>query len=918
MTTTLSRRTFVKAGVAAGAGLVFLRFAGSAMSKGVAQTASEEIEWLPNVCNLCPNFCGLKVGVKNTANGKRAVKIDGDPENSYSRGHTCARGQAGIRLLYSPDRIKQPLIRVEGSKRGEWKFRAVSWAEAYKHIMEIAQKNQIMPWEMTAMGGWLVCSLYGPYLLPFMRALQIPNLVGSTVQRCMYGQILGIDSVLGTFNAHDEVSADYANARFALNFRSNAALTSSTGRIARYAEGLANGAKVVTLDPRLSEAARPSDQWVPVKPGTDGAFLLAVMHQVLTDQTYDEDFLTLHTNAPFLAYMDGKMLRLAMDADKNGAPTHFYVLDQKTGKVVAIPGVTNRNDKAVDGKTVSPALTGSVAWRGKRVRPVLDFLKERVAPNTPEWASKICGIDAATIATIAKEFSAASPALIYSGWADGRYDTSPMTWKTAAMIQALIGGIDKPGGWYYTGKQHRLIKEYAIAQREGKPTVEPELPGIKLPLQRQGIFNDPSRWVHQHPGLSEVWNMNRKAQGKPVIPLNLFSDLGLSESIEGKMTYGGKPYQTKAIGIAATNPVRSFSDAEAQKAMLSNENVKMVVNIDLLPTDTCAYSDVILPDLSYLEREDVLMDPQSADMTFATRTQAVPPVVDGKHILDIFFDIAEQMGAYREYVRQVALNYDSDYATTLAKFNAARKKGVTVAVVMRELAIEREAPTVNMTVKQMTDSLKKGAVTPLSREELVAEAGVPRVYPAPTPSGRIELYSLFFAALTERSGAYDPHMDPLINYTGTVFRDGLSAGEDLAADEFYMTYGHIATMTHTSTSDNDLLVAISKEKPDRYMRLWMNRDSASKLGLKDNDTVRLKNTASGQEVEMPLFATEMIRPDTVFFPSPFGAENKAQTSATGLGAAYNKLVPRMFESISGGSMASQFTVKVSKAAEGKG
>jgi anaerobic selenocysteine-containing dehydrogenase len=918
MSAKLSRRTFVKAGAAAGAGLVFLRFAGSAVSKGIAETASDELEWLPNVCNLCPNFCGLKVGVKNTGNGKRVVKIDGDPDNSYSRGHTCARGQAGIRLLYSPDRIKQPLIRVEGSKRGEWKFRAVSWAEAYKYIMETSQKHQIMPWEMTAMGGWLVCSLYGPYLLPFMRALQIPNLVGSTIQRCMYGQVLGINSVLGTFNAHDEVSNDYGNARFALNFRSNANLTSSTGRIIRFAEGLANDTKVVTLDPRLTEAGRPSDVWVPVKPGTDGAFLLAIMHEILTEGTYDADFLTLHSNAPFLAYMDGKLLRLAMDANADGSPARFYVLDQKTGKVVAVPGVSNRNDKSVDGKTVSPALSGATTWKGKQVRPVLDFLKERVAPNTPEWASKICGIDAETVASIAKEFSEASPALIYSGWTDGRYDTSPMTWKTAAMIQALIGGIDKPGGWYYTAKQHRLIAEYAHAQREGKPTLEPELPGMKLPLQRQKTFNDPSRWVHQHPGLSEIWNRDRRAAGKPAIPLNLFSDLGLAESVQGKVTYAGKPYQTKAIGIAATNPVRSFYTADDQKALLGHENVKLVVNIDLLPTDTCAYSDVILPDLSYLEREDVLMDPQSADMTFATRVQAVPPVVDGKHLLDIFFDIAEQMGAYKEYVRLVAVNYDADLTTTLARFNAARKKGETVATVLRELAIEREAPTVNMTAKKMLDSLKKGAITPQTREELVAEMGVPRVVPAPTPSGRIELYSLLFASLTEGAGGYDPHMDPLLSYADTIFRDGLVAGEDLAENEFYMTHGHIATMTHTSTSDNDLLVAISKEKPDRYMRVWINKQKASALGLKDNDTVLLKNTVSGQELTTPVFLTEMIRPDTVFFPSPFGAENKAQTSATGVGPAWNTLVPRRLESIAGGAMSSQFTVKVSKAAEGKG
>ena len=508
--------------------------------------------------------------------------------------------------------------------------------------------------------------------------------------------------------------------------------------------------------------------------------------------------------------------------------------------------------------------------------------------------------------------------MIYSGWADGRYDTSPMTWKTAAMIQALVGGIDRPGGWYYTGRQHQLIKDYWDETRKGGTVREPALPGLKLPLVRQAVFNDPKAWVHGHPGISEVWNETRRAEGKPAVPLNLFTDLGMAESIEGKLMYNGKPYQTKAIGIAATNPVRSFYSSDDQKAMLSNENVKLVVDIDVLPTDTAAYADVILPDLSYLERPDVLIDSQSADLTFTTRMQAVAPVVDGKHMLDIFFDFAERMGSYDEYVRILAVNFGADPAQARKTFDDLRRSGRSVALGLRDIAIATEAPGLGTTAQQMSDSLKNGAITIKTREELVAEGGVPYVYPAPTPSGRIEIYSLFFASLTDAAGGYDPFMDPLLAYTETVFRDDLAGGEALGANEFYITYGHIPTMTHTSTSDNDLLVAISEQKPNLYMRVWMNRQKAEGLGIKDNDQIVLKNARSGQEVQTPVFVTDLIRPDTLFFPAPFGAENKAQTTAVGIGAAWNKLVNRQVESIAAGTMGSQFTVKVSKATEGKG
>ena len=144
----------------------------------------------------------------------------------------------------------------------------------------------------------------------------------------------------------------------------------------------------------------------------------------------------------------------------------------------------------------------------------------------------------------------------------------------------------------------------------------------------------------------------------------------------------------------------------------------------------------------------------------------------------------------------------------------------------------------------------------------------------------------------------------------TVFREGQ---EQLSDDEFYVVYGKAAVMTHTSTADNDLLMALSKQKEDIYMRVWMNPQRAQPLGLFNHDTIILHNTRSGQEVEAQVFITEWIRPDTLFFPSNFGHENEQLRTAAGVGAAWNKLVPHMVENSSGGAMASQFTVRVRKA-----
>jgi len=916
MNTTLTRRDFLKAGVAAGAGLAFLRFVGfrqrTIEASALPQATAGEVEWRPNVCNMCPNFCGIRVAVKRVNGQERAVKIEGDPRHPYNQGRLCARGQSGLRLLYSPDRIKQPLIRVEGSKRGEWSFRAATWEEAYDYILQKMEENQIQPYEMAVMGGWLVCALYAPYLLPFIVASQIPNLISSTVQRCMYGQILGIDATIGTFNAHAEISPDCENAKFGINFRVNSSMNASTGRIASCTRGLLEQATTVTLDPRLSEFASHAAVWLPVRPGTDQAFLLAVLRQIIEDETYDADFLKLHTNAPFLAYEEDGTLRLAMDTDEEtGTPQAFYVVNQVNGsEVVAVPGVSNRNDQSVDGQLVLPTLEAEAQWQGKHVKTVFSFLKERVADYTPEWAASVCDVDEEMVAWAARKFSQTRPAIVNPGWHDARYDTSPMTWKVAAMIQALVGGIDRPGGWMFSGGQREIIKGFWEAVWKGEPP--PGLPGIRKPMFLIDLTANSEKWEHGHPSATAAWNEQRKAQGEPAVPFPLFADIGLHEAVAGELIYNGEPYPIKGLMMAAVNPIRSFYSADDWKRLLSSENLKLVVVIDVLPSDTAAYADVILPDLTYLEKPGVLMDAESPDLTFVTRSP-VAPVVDGKHVLDIFLDIAQEMGVYEKYIQTMAGMMHADPEMMLRTIDEYRQNGRSVAEALQQMAVAKHAAQMGISPEEMKRSLSEGALPVQTREKLIEEAGIPYKYPAPTPSGRVELYSLLFADFIQRSGAYQPEIDPLVAYVPTVFREGLSPDAPLPDDEFYIVYGKVATMTHTSTADNDLLMALTRQKEDIYLRVWMNARRAKALGLFNGDTILLQNTRSGQEVTAQVFLTEWIRPDTLFFPSNFGHENEQLKTAFSVGAAWNRLVPRMAETTAGGAMASQFTVKVRKA-----
>jgi len=156
MSVALTRRQFLKASAAATAGMAFLQYAGpDGFSIPIAHAADENaLQWKPTICNMCPNICGVKVGVKNVGGKERAVKIEGNPAHPYNQGRICARGQAGIRRQYNPDRLKTPLIRVAGSKRGEWSFRKTTWDEAFDYIFAKVKDHNIQPYEMAIMGSW--------------------------------------------------------------------------------------------------------------------------------------------------------------------------------------------------------------------------------------------------------------------------------------------------------------------------------------------------------------------------------------------------------------------------------------------------------------------------------------------------------------------------------------------------------------------------------------------------------------------------------------------------------------------------------------------------------------------------------------------------------------------------------------------
>jgi anaerobic selenocysteine-containing dehydrogenase len=236
---------------------------------------------VPTTCFNCESACGLTAYIDKETMEVR--KFEGNPYHPGSRGRNCAKGPATINQIKDPDRILYPLKRV--GKRGEGKWERVSWDEALNDIAGRLHKalkegrNNEVAYHVGRPG-------HEGYM---NRVLQAWNTDGhnSHTNICSSGARFGY----AIWHGHDRPSPDHANAKVILLI--SAHLESGhyfNPHAQRIIEGKMKGAKLVTMDPRLSNTASMSDVWMPTYPGTEAAVLLAMAKIILDEGLYNREY----------------------------------------------------------------------------------------------------------------------------------------------------------------------------------------------------------------------------------------------------------------------------------------------------------------------------------------------------------------------------------------------------------------------------------------------------------------------------------------------------------------------------------------------------------------------------------------------------------------------------------------------------
>jgi len=249
---------------------------------------SGSVETFTTMCpmNCHPTLCGMRVEVRDG----ELLTIKGDKDNPDSQGFLCVRGQASKQIIGNPKRLLKPLIREQ---RTEDAWREASWDDA---LDLIAERSQAVGREATAVWGGhgIAANSYGVFasgqlLARFAHLYGCQNWNPAMICWGLGGLGIGLTGALNT-NTKEDMGA---NAELIVMWGANLASQPNTSRYLVAAKK--RGAKIITIDVRRTEAAAQSDEVMLIRPGSDAALALAMMHVIIREELFDADFVAAHT-----------------------------------------------------------------------------------------------------------------------------------------------------------------------------------------------------------------------------------------------------------------------------------------------------------------------------------------------------------------------------------------------------------------------------------------------------------------------------------------------------------------------------------------------------------------------------------------------------------------------------------------------
>ncbi|MEJ2322020.1 MAG: molybdopterin oxidoreductase family protein [Gammaproteobacteria bacterium] len=596
------------------------------------------VEVKNTTCYMCACRCGIRVTLRDG----EVRHIEGNPEHPHNQGVICAKGASGIMKQYSPARLTKPLLRRRDAERGDSAFEEISWEQAFEIMTErLRHLRENDPRQFALFTGRdQMQALTGM----FAKQFGTPNYAahgGFCSVNMAAGMIYTIGGSFWEFGGPDlDRSKLFVMIGTAEDHDSNP-LKIHLSKFKR------NGGRFISINPVRTGYSAIADEWVPIKPGTDGALLLAIIREIIEQGLYDREFITQYTNAAELVVTDtdaqdfGLFKRFEMHVEEGCFdPENKLWWDREIGPIgTHTPGA-------------DPRLLGEFEMEdGTRVSPSFQLLKERVEDYTPEWAEGITGIQADTIRRLAHEMGVTArdqkiemPIAWVDAWGNEHKSVkgSPVSFhamrglaahsngfhaiRALGILMSLLGTIDRPGGFRHKAPFPRPIPPCPKPPK-GPEDVQPETPLNGMPL---GWPADPD-------------DLFVDENGEPVRIDKAFSwehPLSVHGLMHNVITnaWRGDPYKIDTLLLFMANMVDKDEDGEYK--------IPFIIVCDAFQSETVAFADLVLPDTTYLERHDAMSLLDRPISQFKGPVDSVRiPVVEPKGECKPFQEVIVELGS---------------------------------------------------------------------------------------------------------------------------------------------------------------------------------------------------------------------------------------------------------------------------------
>ncbi|MEL1135784.1 molybdopterin-dependent oxidoreductase [Desulfitobacterium sp. THU1] len=417
-----SRRTFIKGtgAVAATAAVGGIGF--SAGMPDVVEGAPVDLSNAKTFTSSCAMEC-LHHNLKGYVVDGKLVKVEtGDDQTK-----ACLRGISRTQWVNNPDRPKMPMLRT--GEKGEGKWKEISWDEATDLIVTKIKETQseLGNQGITYKGGSgnfgaLTNGIAGAFFNYIGGSTPI---VGSL---CCQVVTTTMPPMLGT--RYEDTRDTIQDSKYIIVWGTNPAVTMQS-YFSKYQDAMSKGAKMVTIDPRLSETAAKSDEWITILPGTDTALGLGMLKIIIEEKLYDQEFLLKHTGVPFLV---DKATGNQVKAEDND--TSYMVYDQISKSIIPH-----------DQEGISPALSLAGTPIAEQYNTVFELIYNEAKIWTPEKVQEETDVPAGTVVRLAHEYATAKPAMIVQNMGGfQRTEYGSYAVGVQFYLAAFTGNFGKAGG----------------------------------------------------------------------------------------------------------------------------------------------------------------------------------------------------------------------------------------------------------------------------------------------------------------------------------------------------------------------------------------------------------------------------------------------------------------------------------------